>query len=64
MHLNPVSKKWSLVFDYKDYQYSSAAFYETGIRENKIVHINDVLAGEIPGSPCAQSHAVKTPGGQ
>jgi putative transposase len=64
MHLNPVSKKWSLVNDYTDYQYSSAAFYETGDKGNNIMRINDVLSGKIPGSPCAQRHAVKTPCGQ
>jgi hypothetical protein len=64
MHLNPVSKKWSLVNNYTDYQYSSAAFYENGTRSNNLVHVNDVLSGEIPGSPYAQGQAVKTPGGQ
>jgi putative transposase len=63
MHQNPVSKKWSLVNDYKDYQYSSAAFYEAGASGNNIIHVNDVLSGVIPGSPSAQSQAVKTPGG-
>jgi hypothetical protein len=63
MHLNPVSKKWNLVNDFIDYQYSSAAFYEAGVRVNNIIHVNDVLSGVIPGSPYAQSQAVKTPGG-
>jgi putative transposase len=64
MHLNPVSKKWSLVNDLLDYQYSSASFYETGARVNNLVHINDVLSGLIPGSPYTQGQVVKTPGGQ
>lgn len=28
LHANPVSGKWSLVKDFTDYEYSSAAFYE------------------------------------
>ncbi len=30
IHLNPVSKKWSLVADYTAYEHSSASFYELG----------------------------------
>jgi putative transposase len=58
MHLNPVSKKWNLVNDFIDYQYSSAAFYEAGVRVNNIIHVNDVLSGVIPGSPYAQSQCL------
>jgi hypothetical protein len=64
MHLNPVSKKWNLVKDFIDYQYSSAAFYEAGARGNNIKHVNDILSGVIPGSPYTQGQAMKTPGGQ
>ncbi len=28
IHHNPVSKKWNLVEDFRDYPYSSAGFYE------------------------------------
>ncbi|MBL8017939.1 MAG: hypothetical protein JNK43_11755 [Ignavibacteria bacterium] len=28
IHFNPVRGKWKLVEDYRDYEYSSAAFYE------------------------------------
>jgi REP element-mobilizing transposase RayT len=31
MHFNPVSGKWKLVDDYRDYPHSSAGFYELGI---------------------------------
>ena len=31
IHYNPVSKKWNLVRDYRDYVYSSAGYYEKGI---------------------------------
>ena len=34
IHLNPVSKKWSLVTDYTRYEHSSAAYYE----HNEINH--------------------------
>jgi len=30
IHLNPMSKKWSLVTDPSDYAFSSAGFYDTG----------------------------------
>jgi REP element-mobilizing transposase RayT len=50
MHHNPVSKRWQLVNDFADYEYSSASFYEKGIRRyERIMHIHDVLNG-IPGS--------------
>jgi len=63
MHHNPVSKKWQLVNDFADYEYSSASFYERGIKKyEKLVHINDALNNLIPGSPDPQSSAVKTPG--
>jgi hypothetical protein len=65
MHHNPVSKKWQLVNDFADYEYSSASFYEKGIKKyEKLVHVNDALNNLIPGSLNAQSLAVKTPGGQ
>ena len=31
IHHNPVSGKWSLVKDFVDFPYSSAAFYELGV---------------------------------
>src|SRR6266496_693962 len=69
MHHNPVSKKWQLVNDFADYEYSSASFYEKGIKKyEKLVHINDALNHLIPGSPSTQlvphereSYALKTP---
>jgi putative transposase len=62
MHHNPVSKRWQLVNDFADYEYSSASFYEKGIiKYERLTHIHDVLNG-IPGSRPAQSSAVKTPG--
>ncbi len=33
MHRNPVSGKWDLVEDYLDYPYSSARYYELGVRD-------------------------------
>ena len=63
MHRNPVSKKWQLVNDFAEYQYSSAAFYEKGIKKyENLIHINDVLSNLIPGSRPAQASALKTPG--
>ena len=51
MHYNPVSKKWNLVSDFTDYEYSSASFYEKRIKKyENIVHVNDVLASNLPGS--------------
>lgn len=62
-HHNPVSKKWQLVNDFGDYEYSSAGFYEKGIgKYEKIMHINDVLNNLIPGSRSTQGSALKTPG--
>lgn len=44
MHKNPVSKKWQLVNDFTDYPYSSAGFYEKGIKNyDKLLHINEIL---------------------
>ena len=44
IHHNPVSKRWQLVNDFTDYEYSSASFYEKGIKKYKrLVHINDLL---------------------
>ena len=41
---NPVSKRCQLVNDFMDYEYSSASFYEKGIKKyEKLVHVNDVL---------------------
>ncbi len=63
MHHNPVSKKWQLVNDFADYEYSSASFYEKGIKKyDKLIHINDALNNLIPGSPLTHSPAMKTPG--
>jgi REP element-mobilizing transposase RayT len=40
IHHNPVSNKWSLVNDFAEYEYSSASFYEKGIKKyEKLVHI-------------------------
>ena len=39
MHKNPVSKKWLLVNDFTDYLYSSASYYEKGIKQyHKLLH--------------------------
>lgn len=44
IHHNPVSKRWQLVTDFTEYEYSSASFYEKGIKKYKrLVHVNDVL---------------------
>ena len=44
IHRNPVSKRWQLVTDFTEYDYSSASFYEKGIKKYKgLVHVNDVL---------------------
>jgi putative transposase len=44
IHHNPVSKRWCLVNDFAEYEYSSASYYEKGIKKyDKIKHINDVL---------------------
>ncbi len=63
IHHNPVSKKWQLVNDFTDYEYSSASFYEKGIKKyEKLVSFHDTLFNEIPGSRPTQGPAVKTPG--
>ena len=63
IHHNPISKKWQLANDFADYEYSSASFYENGIKKyEKLVHIKDVLNNLIPGSPFTQGPTVKTPG--
>ena len=55
IHHNPVSKKWNLVTDFTDYEHSSASFYEKGIKKyGHMVHINDALSMEIPGSHSAR----------
>ena len=62
IHHNPVSKKWQLVKDFTDYEYSSASFYEKGIKKyEKLEHISDALNNN-PGSPHTPGPAVKTPG--
>ena len=44
MHKNPVTKKWQLVNDFTDYLYSSAPYYEKGIKQyDKLLHVNEVL---------------------
>ena len=43
IHHNPVSKKWRLVSDFRDYEYSSASFYDQGIKHyDKLLHIHEV----------------------
>ena len=65
IHRNPVSKKWSLVSDFAEYEHSSAPFYENGImRYKNIVHVNDALAGKLPGSLPHTELSEKTPGEQ
>ncbi len=55
MHHNPVSKKWNLVREVTDYEHSSAAFYETGVKKyENVIHLNDALASKLPGSRFAQ----------
>jgi len=52
IHHNPVSKKWQLVNDFAEYEYSSASYYEKGIKKyEKLVHIQDLLSNQIPGLP-------------
>jgi len=41
---NQVSKKWQLVNDFTDYLYSSASYYEKGIKQyDKLLRVNEVL---------------------
>ena len=43
IHQNPVSKKWKLVKDYRDYQHSSAGFYEGSKYKGYLVtHFTDI----------------------
>ena len=43
IHRNPVSKRWHLVNDYTEYLYSSASFYEKGIKHyEKLLHVAEV----------------------
>ena len=43
MHKNPVSKRWQLVNDFTDYPYSSASFYEKGIKHyDRLLHVAEV----------------------
>ena len=43
IHRNPVSKKWQLVNDFVEYPYSSASFYEKGIKHyEKLLHVAEV----------------------
>jgi hypothetical protein len=39
IHHNPVSKNWQLIKDFTEYEYSSASFYEKGIRNMKSWYI-------------------------
>jgi putative transposase len=44
IHTNPVSKKWNLVDDFREYKYSSAGFYELeNFAGYKIYHYLEVL---------------------
>ena len=43
IHKNPVSKRWQLVNDYTEYLYSSASFYEKGVKHyEKLLHVAEV----------------------
>ena len=43
IHANPVQEKWNLCKEPKDYIYSSAEFYETGIdRFGLLTHIGEI----------------------
>ena len=65
IHHNPVSKKWNLVSDFTDYEYSSASFYEKGLkRYEHLVHLSDALSGKLPGSLLHTWLGEKTPGGR
>ncbi|HWJ91227.1 MAG TPA: hypothetical protein VNR87_08930 [Flavisolibacter sp.] len=65
MHHNPVRKKWNLADDFTMYQHSSALYYEKGVkRYEKIIHVNDALSGNVPGSLPFNGTAQKTPGGR
>jgi hypothetical protein len=64
IHSNPVTKKWNLANDCREYKYSSASFYENAVGEYNIVHFKDALSGKFPGSPQTQCLAGKTPRGQ
>jgi hypothetical protein len=58
IHHNPVSKKWNLVTDFTEYEHSSASFYESATKKyDHIVHVRELLASEVPGSPFAQTPA-------
>lgn len=43
IHHNPVSKKWLLVDDFTEYEYSSAVFYENGIPNHFITHYMEIV---------------------
>ncbi len=43
IHLNPVSGKWRLVNDWREYEHSSASFYEL----NKIMHYEPLHYDEL-----------------
>jgi hypothetical protein len=44
MHKTPGSKKWQLVNDFTDDLYSSASYYEKGIKQyDNLLHVNEVL---------------------
>ena len=43
IHQNPVSKKWKLVNDYRDYQHSSAGYYEgTKYKGYLVTHYTEI----------------------
>lgn len=41
IHLNPLQEHWSLVKEPKDYEYSSAGYYETG--EQRVIFVSHYL---------------------
>ena len=43
IHANPVSGKWNLVDYFTDNKYSSASFYELGVKNEYITHYKEVL---------------------
>jgi len=40
IHLNPVSKKWKLVDDWRRYPFSSASYYELGSVNEHVTHFS------------------------
>lgn len=48
IHHNPVTKKWSLVNDFSEYEYSSASYYEKNVKKyKKLKHIYAVVGVQI-----------------